>query len=83
MIPIWFAIPYLVLEKRRKQKAEYNLEQARKNYKSVENKFEHYRLDVWCESWLAGKLPNEVLLKEFEKRADGHWYRKEDKGNRA
>ena len=82
MIPIWFAISYLISEIHKKRKVEYNLEEAKRNYKPVEDKYKHYRLDMWCESWLAGNLPNEVLLKDFEKRDDGHWHRTGDKGSK-
>ena len=82
MIPIWFAVPYILTSIYKSNKAKKNMANARANYKAVDNKRKHHRLDVWCESWLAGNLPNDALLEKFEKRKDGHWYRKEDKGNK-
>lgn len=71
---------------RQKNKGMQMLEEARLKYdpsKSRANKYKHHSLDMWCESWLVGCLPNEILLERFEKREDGHWYRKEDKGDKA
>ena len=84
MIPIWFAIPFLIKERFDRWKTEQTMKAAQEKVRKqgIQNdkteKWRQINLDNWCESMKALG----ILSDQFYEKRNGHWYAKENKGGK-